>query len=268
MGGQVVDNERALRMVAHPYAPGSGGCDPGRVRALIEGGCGAARPERGDQLRAGQPAGGSLTATDSHTVRFHEVERGTCDRIRNRRVNERTGEEAGPCDIVKGYDADGEYVLVEPKELDETAPGRSQALEIAGFVDLDEVGPIFFDRTYHLGPRGKGYEKVHSLLEQALARTGKAGIATFVMRQHEYLAAVKSEDGLLTLHPLHKTTPAKKRVRSTPKEDLGGLSEADLYKKAVAASVPGPLPHDPRRPRQGPAGGRRGGMSTKDGPPG
>ncbi|MDX2389476.1 hypothetical protein NJL88_05205 [Streptomyces sp. DK15] len=52
-------------------------------------------------------------------------------------------------------DTDGEYVLVEPGELDEIAPGRSQALEITDFVDLDEVDPIFFDKTYYLGPRGK-----------------------------------------------------------------------------------------------------------------
>ncbi|MFJ8159984.1 Ku protein [Streptomyces sp. NPDC096136] len=146
---------------------------------------------------------GIYTATDSHTIRFHQLQRGTSDRIRNRRVNERTGDEVRPDDIVKGYDTGDEYVLVEPKELDEIAPGRSRSLEIAGFVDLAEVDPIFFDRTYYLGPRGAEFGKVYSLLEQALAKAGKAGIATFVMRQHEYLVALKAENGLLTLHTLH-----------------------------------------------------------------
>ncbi|WP_324611180.1 Ku protein [Streptomyces sp. WM4235] len=143
------------------------------------------------------------TATDSHTIHFQQLQRGTSDRIRNRRVNERTGNEVQLDDIVKGYDTGDEYVLVEPKELDEIAPGRSRSLEIAGFVDLTEVDPIFFDKTYYLGPRVSEYGKVYSLLEQALAKAGKAGVATFVMRQHEYLVALKAENGLLTLHTLH-----------------------------------------------------------------
>ncbi|MEU9233543.1 Ku protein [Streptomyces subrutilus] len=97
---------------------------------------------------------GLYTATDSHTIHFHQLQRGTSDRIRNRRVNERTGDEVQLDDIVRGFDTSDEYVLVEPKELDEIAPGRSRSLEIAGFVDLAEVDPIFFDKTYYLGPRG------------------------------------------------------------------------------------------------------------------
>ncbi|WP_456044095.1 non-homologous end joining protein Ku [Streptomyces virginiae] len=103
------------------------------------------------------------TATDSHTIHFHQLQRGTSDRIRNRRVNERTGKEVDAEEIVKGFDTGEEYVLVEPKELDEIAPGRSRAIEISGFVDLDTVDPIFFDKTYYLGPKGKEYAKVYSL---------------------------------------------------------------------------------------------------------
>ncbi|MFP1625302.1 Ku protein [Streptomyces sp. 5K101] len=146
---------------------------------------------------------GLYTATDSHTIHFHQLQRGTSDRIRNRRVNERTGKEVELADIVKGYDVGDEYVLVKPAELDEIAPGRSRALEISGFVDLDDIDPIFFDTTYYLGPRGKEYGQVYRLLEQALARSNRAGIATFVMRRRAYLVAVKSEKGLLTCHTLH-----------------------------------------------------------------
>jgi DNA end-binding protein Ku len=144
-----------------------------------------------------------FTATDSHTIHFHQLQRGTSDRVRNKRVNERTGKEVSLDQIVKGFDAGEEYVLVEPGELDDIAPGRSQVLEIIGFVDLEQVEPIFFDKTYYLGPKGKEYAKVYALLEQALAGADKAGIATFVMRNHEYLVAVKAEAGLLTLHTLH-----------------------------------------------------------------
>ncbi|MFI7382526.1 Ku protein [Streptomyces sp. NPDC049813] len=143
------------------------------------------------------------TATDSHTVRFHQLQRGTSDRVRNKRVNERTGEEVPLDEVVKAYDDGDEYVLVEPQKLDDIAPGRSKALEITGFVELAEVEPVFFDKTYYLGPKGKEYAKVYALLEKVLEETGRAGIATFVMRNHQYLVAVKAEAGLLTLHTLH-----------------------------------------------------------------
>ncbi|MFJ8821097.1 Ku protein [Streptomyces sp. NPDC102467] len=144
-----------------------------------------------------------FTATDSHTVRFHQLQRGTSDRVRNKRVNERTGEEVPLDEVVKAFDDGDEYVLVEPEELDDIAPGRSRTLEITGFVDLRDVEPIFFDRTYFLGPKGKEYTKVYALLEKALGEAGAAGIATFVMRNHQYLVAVRAEAGLLTLHTLH-----------------------------------------------------------------
>lgn len=116
---------------------------------------------------------GLYTATDSHTIHFHQLQRGTADRVRNRRVNERTGDEVDLDEIVKGFDTGEEYVLVEPKELDEIAPGRSQALDIAGFVDLEDVDPIFFDKTYYLAPRGTEYAKTYSLLQQAPGTGGE-----------------------------------------------------------------------------------------------
>ncbi|MER6782207.1 MULTISPECIES: Ku protein [unclassified Streptomyces] len=181
---------------------------------------------------------GLYTATDSHTIHFHQLQRGTSDRIRNRRVNERTGKEVELDDIVKGYDTGAEYVLVEPKELEEIAPGRSRSLEIAGFVDLEEVQPIFFDKTYYLGPRGRGYEKVYGLLEQALAKVGKAGIATFVMRQHEYLVALKAEDGLLTVHTLHwadEIRNPKDEIDNLPAKTKASAKELQMAEQLIEA---------------------------------
>ncbi|MFK0202124.1 non-homologous end joining protein Ku [Streptomyces lavendulae] len=181
---------------------------------------------------------GLYTATDSHTIHFHQLQRGTADRIRNRRVNERTGDEVELSDIVKGYDTGGEYVLVQPKELDEIAPGRSRSLEITGFVDLAEVNPIFFDKTYYLGPRGAEYGKVYSLLEQALAKAGKAGIATFVMRQHEYLVALKAENGILTLHTLHwadELRDPKKEIDNLPGRARASDKELKMAEQLIDA---------------------------------
>lgn len=98
---------------------------------------------------------GLYTAVGDHTVHFHQLQRGSADRVRNRRVNERTGKEVLAEDIVKGFEvAEGEYV-VEPDELDEIAPGRSQAIDISEFVELGDVEPVYFDRTYYIAPAAR-----------------------------------------------------------------------------------------------------------------
>ncbi|MFJ3328873.1 Ku protein [Streptomyces griseus] len=147
---------------------------------------------------------GLYTAVSDHIVHFHQLQHGTSDRIRNRRVNERTGEEVSGDDIVKGFEvADGEYVVVEPEELDEIAPGRSRTIEISDFVDLDEIEPVYFARTYYLAPRGEEHLKVYELLRAALERANRVGVATFVMRGKQYLTALRAEEKVLMLQTLH-----------------------------------------------------------------
>lgn len=145
-----------------------------------------------------------FTATESHTVHFHQLQRGTSDRVRYQRVNERAGKEVDYEDIVKGYDlGGGEYVIVEPEDLDEIAPGKSQTVEITGFVDLEQVEPVYFDKTYYLAPKGEEYTKVYELLRSALEKENKTGIATFVMRGKQYLVALRAQESVLVLHTLH-----------------------------------------------------------------
>ncbi|WP_156758173.1 non-homologous end joining protein Ku [Actinokineospora pegani] len=143
-------------------------------------------------------------ATEDHTVSFRQFERGTSDRIRYKRVNERTGDEVAYGDIVKGAEVgDGEYVIIEPEELDQIAPGRSRTIDISSFVALEEIDPIHFQKTYWLAPAKEEYGKAYGLLLQAMRKTGRAGIANFVMRGKEYLTAVRAgDDDLLLLTTL------------------------------------------------------------------
>ncbi|MFE0462866.1 Ku protein [Kitasatospora sp. NPDC058965] len=164
---------------------------------------------------------GLYSATEDHAVHFRQLQRGTSDRVRNQRVNERTGEEVEYRDIVKGFElAEGEYVVVEPAELERISPGRSKSIEISGFVDLTQVDPIFFDKTYYLGPRGKEYGKVYGLLHRALADTNRAGLATFVMRGKQYLAAVRVEGDVLVLQTMHYADEVR-----DPHRELDNLPE-------------------------------------------
>ncbi|MBD0421968.1 Ku protein [Streptomyces sp. TRM S81-3] len=191
---------------------------------------------------------GLYTATEDHTVHFHQLQRGTSDRIRNRRVNQRTGEEVDPGDIVKGYEvSEGEYIVVEPDELDEIAPGRSQTIEISDFVDLEGIEPVYFGRTYYVAPRGKEYLKVYQLLHTALAEANKAGVATFVMRNKQYLTALRAEDEVLVLQTLHWADEVRDPAQELPELPSGRASrgkELDMALQLVDA-LSGPW--DPAR---------------------
>ncbi|MCH6160363.1 non-homologous end joining protein Ku [Streptomyces marispadix] len=159
-----------------------------------------------------------FAAVEDHAVHFHQLQRGTGDRVRNRRVNERTGKRVEYDDIVKGYDVgDGEYVIVEREELEEIAPGRSQVIDVRGFVDLEEVEPAYFSRTYYLAPRSDEYARVYRLLRTALEETGKAGVATFVMHAREYLVALRAGEDVLELHTLHWADEVRDPERELPR---------------------------------------------------
>jgi DNA end-binding protein Ku len=147
---------------------------------------------------------GLYPATADQTIHFHQLHKGTSNRIRYKKVDEASGEEVDAADIVNGYDVGGgEYVVVTREELKEVAPGRSETIEISDFVDLDQIDPVFFRQTYYLAPRGKGAERAYALLRQAMRETAKVGVATLILRDKEYLAAVRPGDEVLILETMY-----------------------------------------------------------------
>jgi DNA end-binding protein Ku len=134
-----------------------------------------------------------FTATSPHTVHFHELQRGTGQRIHHKRVAERSGREVAYTDIVKGFELSKDrYVAIEPKELEAVEPRQTRTLDIEAFVDLQEIDPIYWDQTYYVGPgEGAGAEKSYELLRRTMVDTGKVGVGRFVMRTKQYLATVR-----------------------------------------------------------------------------
>jgi DNA end-binding protein Ku len=146
---------------------------------------------------------GLFTATEEHEPSFHQFAPGGTDRIRYKRVNERTGREVDYSDIVKGVDVGGgTYVMVSDEELEHVAPGRSRALEISGFVDLESIDPVYFNKAYYLAPSEDATKKTYALLRDAMAKANRAGIATFVMHGKEHLAAIRAAGNALVLETL------------------------------------------------------------------
>jgi len=100
-------------------------------------------------------------------------------------------------DMVRGYEIeDGEYVVVTDDELERLEPKKTRDIDVRRFVDQDSIPPIYFELAYFLTPGGNS-EKAYRLLAETMEKSGRAGIATFVMRGKEYLIAIFAENGLL-----------------------------------------------------------------------
>ena len=142
------------------------------------------------------------SAVRDKSVRFHQVDSRDRSRIRQRLVNERTGEEVDRREIVKCYEvAPDECIIVDPKEIKSVAPEASRAIDILAFVDLAEIDPVYYTKPYYLLPDSRA-EKPYRLLVEAMARSKRIGIARFVMRGTEYLSAIRPKDGLLCLETM------------------------------------------------------------------
>ncbi|MBW3541780.1 MAG: Ku protein [Planctomycetes bacterium] len=134
-----------------------------------------------------------------------------------------------PEHILRGYEvAKGEYVIVRDEELEALAPRKSRDIDLTRFVETSQVPPLFYERAYYLTPAGPS-NKAYRLLADVMERSGRAGIATFVMRDKEYLVAILAEKGLLRA----ETMRFQDEIR-TPK-DVGLPKPVKATRKAVSA---------------------------------
>ena len=164
---------------------------------------------------------GLYPATSDKTVHFNQFEEGTSDRIRYKKVNERTGEEVANDRIVRGFDlGGGEYVILTDEELESAEPKKSRQIEISDFVDIGDIDPVYFRSSYYLAPEGDGADKAYALLRRAMEEAGKVAIATLVMRNKEYLVAIRPDGDALAMHTMYFSDEVR-----TPGKELPGLPE-------------------------------------------
>jgi DNA end-binding protein Ku len=106
-------------------------------------------------------------------------------------------------EVVKAFEFEpGEYVFMEDEDFEVARVEGYKTIEITDFVPYDEIDPIYFARTYYLGPGGGG-EKVYSLLLRAMEHSGLAGIAKFVMRDRQNLGALRVRVGVIILEQMY-----------------------------------------------------------------
>ncbi|MGY4535937.1 DNA end-binding protein Ku [Mucilaginibacter sp. UYNi724] len=149
------------------------------------------------------------------------------ERIRYQRVNEKTHKEVPYDKIVKGYKInDDDYVIVEEADFEAAAPEKSKVVEIESFVDIGDVNPMFYETSYYTEPDTKN-NKAYALLLQALKKSGKAGLARFVLRSTESLCIVHPIDNVLVITRIR----FGQEIRGT--EDLNIADDVAVSKKEL-----------------------------------
>ncbi|MBV8172035.1 MAG: Ku protein [Candidatus Eremiobacteraeota bacterium] len=144
-----------------------------------------------------------FTAVRENEIHFNMLHKTDKGRINFQRVCSVDGKKVDWKDIVKGYEVgDGEYVIISDEDIKKVRIEATQSIDITEFVKLSEINPILFDKPYYLEPEKKG-RHAYALLRDALAESGKVGIARVVIRTKEYICALKPNGNALVLELMH-----------------------------------------------------------------
>jgi DNA end-binding protein Ku len=142
-------------------------------------------------------------ATEEKSLKFNQLHDEDMGRIRYKRVCAIDGEEVDYEHIVKGYETEKDhYVVITDEDLDAVPVESSRAIDITQFVELDEIDPILFKKSYYLVPEETG-AKAYALLRKALSEEKKVGIAKVSFRDKEHLAALRFKDDVFVLETMY-----------------------------------------------------------------
>jgi DNA end-binding protein Ku len=141
-----------------------------------------------------------FSATRDRDVHFQLLHAPDCSPIETRRVCAAEEKPVPWPEIARGYELpDGEWVLLTDEDLQAAAPRQSRTIDIERFVEVAEIDPVYFDRSYLLVPADEGAARAYALLSETMRDSGKAALGRFVMRAKERLVAIRVRDGALTL---------------------------------------------------------------------
>ena len=160
----------------------------------------------------------AFTAVRDHTIHFHQLEKKTGARIRNQRISEKSGKPVEADDIEMGYELrKGRYVTFDKGELEDLKPESTRAVEVTDFVALEEIDPMYYERTYWLAPADDRAKEAYQLLHAAMVDRQRVAIGTVVMRNKQYLTAIRPIDNALAMSTMRFADEV------VPRSDIDGV---------------------------------------------
>ncbi len=139
------------------------------------------------------------SAVQNSSLDLDMLDKKDLSNIRFKRVNENTGKEVAWENIVRGYLVNEKYVVLDKSDFEKVIPEKTKHIEIVQFVDEGEIDSAYFEAPYFLEPEKTGV-RAYSLLRDALKKTGKAGVAVFVMHNREHVSIIKASDKAIMLN--------------------------------------------------------------------
>jgi len=173
-----------------------------------------------------------FTATKESTLDLDMLDGRDHARVKFKRVNENTGKEIPYEQIVKGYNLNGDYVVLEPDDFLAADAKKSKTIEIVNFVNENDIDSMYYEQPYYLEP-DKGGEKAYALLREALKQVGKVGLAEFVMRNKEALAVIKPSGKAIVLNRIRFA----EEIKSTEELNLPEISKTKPKEAQMAIQL-------------------------------
>jgi Ku protein len=168
------------------------------------------------------------SATDEHDLHFNLIHEPDGSRIGYQKICKTEGTPVPDDEIVKAFEFEkGEFVVLSDEDFDAAKSEGVRSIDISDFVPYDEIDPIYFERTYYLGPQNGG-EKVYSLLREAMERTELAAIGKFVMRDRQHLGCLRVREGVLTLERMFFHDEIRPVDEVAPKDVKVSKGELDM----------------------------------------
>ena len=172
------------------------------------------------------------SAVESSTLDLDMLDSKDHSKIRFKRVNENSGREVPYDQIVKAYNYEGNYVVLDDEDYEAAAPEKSKTIDIHSFVKETQVDSIYFEQPYYLEPDKSG-KKAFALLRDALRQSGKVGVSSFVMRTKETLAIVKPLEEVLVLNRIRFS----EEIRDFKKLDLPEIQKTKTKEIELALKL-------------------------------
>jgi len=174
-----------------------------------------------------------LPAIAEHKLQFHYVHAPDSSRIGYEKVCKEEGRPVPDDEIVKAFEFEkGEYVYMTDEDFEAAAADGVRTIEIRDFVPADEIDPIYFERTYYLGPQ-EGAEKVYALLARAMERSGLVAVVKYVMRDRQNLGALRVRDGVIALERMYFADEIRPADELAPAGVRVSKEELEMAKRLI-----------------------------------
>jgi DNA end-binding protein Ku len=168
------------------------------------------------------------SAVEEHDLHFHFVHEPDGSRIAYQKMCRAEERPVPDEEIVKAFEIEkDEYVYMTDEDFEAAQAEGGRTIDIRTFVPYEEIDPIFFEKTYYLGPAKDG-ERVYALLVQAMETSGLAGIAKFVMRDRQHLGCLRVRDGVITLERMHFADEIRSTDEVAPEDTKVEKQELEL----------------------------------------